>query len=60
MEEIGSLIDKEVLNYDHSIVDESYILKLCSTTLISFTGNEEGGILEPCVVSKRVCIICPK
>lgn len=60
MEAIWSLIDKDVLSYDHNIVDESYILKLSSTTLVSSTGNEEDVILEPGVTSERMCIIRPK
>lgn len=52
--------DKEVLGYDHSIIDEGYISKLHSNNLVSSSGNEEDVILEPCVVGKRVCITRPK
>lgn len=54
------MIDQEVLSYDHNIIDESYILSLRSTTLISSTGNEEDVMLESCVVDERVCIHRPK
>lgn len=54
------MIDKEVLSYNRSIVDESYISKLCSTTLVSSTQNEADVILEPCITSEKVCTIHPK
>lgn len=56
MEATNFLINK----YDHSIIDESYISKLRSNTLISSIGNEEDVILEPCVVGESVCITRPK
>lgn len=60
MEIAGSLIDKEVLSYDHNVIDDTYILKLHSNNLVSSTRNEENVVLEPCVVGERVCITRPK
>lgn len=54
------MIDKEVLSYNHNIIDESYISKLRSNTLVSSTRNEEDVILAPCVDSESVCITRPK
>lgn len=48
------------MSYNHNIIDESYISKLRSTTLVSTTENEEDIILEPCVKSEMVCTIRPK
>lgn len=56
MEITGSLIDKEVLSYDHSVIDDSYVSKLRSNNQIYSIGNEEDIVLEPCVVGERVCI----
>lgn len=60
MDATWSLVDKKVLSYNHNIIDESYISKLHSNTSVSFTGNEEDVILEPCVTGEKVCTICPK
>lgn len=60
MEATGSLTDKEVLSYNHIIIDESYILKLDSNTLVSSTENEEDVILEPCIDGESVCLTRPK
>lgn len=60
MDATWSLIDKEVLSYNHNIIDESYISKFRSNTLVSSTGNEEDVILEPCEIGKKVCTIRPK
>lgn len=60
MEATRSLIDKEVLSYNYSIIVESYISKFRPTTLVSSTRNEDDVILEPCVAGERVYIILPK
>lgn len=60
IEMTGSLIGKEVLSYDHNVIDESYISKLHSNNHIFSTGNEEDAVLEPYVVGERVCITRPK
>lgn len=59
MEMARSLIDKEVLSYDHNIIDGSDISKLCSTKQISSTENEKDVVMEPCVVGERVWITQP-
>lgn len=60
MEMTWSLIDKEVLRYDHNTLDDNYISKLRSNKYISSTGNEEDILLEPCVICERVCITRPR
>lgn len=60
MEMTRSLIDKEVLSYDCKVNDDSDISKLRSNKQISYTGNEEDVVLEPCVVGERVYITRPK
>lgn len=60
MEVTWSLIDKEFLSYNHSIIEESYISNLHSTTSASSTRNEEDVILKPCVTGERMCTIRPK
>lgn len=56
MEITGSFLDKEVMSYDCSIIDNNDISKLQSNKQISSTGNEEDVVLEPFVVGERVCI----
>lgn len=60
MEMARSLIDREVLSYDHIIINDNDISKLRSTKQISSTGNEEDVVLGPCVVGEGVCITRPK
>lgn len=60
MEATRSLIDKEVIGYSHSIIDESYISKLCSNTLVSSTGNEEDVILTPYIDGESVYLTRPR
>lgn len=60
METTRSLIDKELLSYNHNIIDDNHISKLRSNNQVSSTGNEEDVVLEPCVVGERVCITRPK
>lgn len=60
METTWSLIDKEVLRYNHNIIDDSYILRLRSDIPVSSTGNKEDIVLEPYLVGERVYITRPK
>lgn len=60
MESTWSLIDKEVLSYDHNVIDENYISKLHSNNQVSSTGNEDDVVIEPYVVGEGVCITRPK
>ena len=54
------MIAKEVLIYDHNIIDDNYISNLCSNNQVSSIGNEDDVVLEPCAVGERVCITQPK
>lgn len=54
------MIDREVLIYDHNVIDDNYISKLHSNNPVSSIVNGEDVVLEPCVDSQRVCITQPK
>lgn len=56
METTRSLLDKEVLIYNHNVIDDNDISKLYSNKQISSTKNEKDVMLESCVVGERVCI----
>lgn len=56
IEATRSLIDKEVLGYNHNIINKCYISKLCSNTPFSSSVNEEDVILAPCVNGESVCL----
>lgn len=52
----SSLIDKEVMSYDHSVIDDNYISKIHSNKQVFSNRNEENVVLDHCVVGERVCI----
>lgn len=54
------MIDKEVLSYDYIVIDDNYILKLCSDNQVTSIENEDEVVLKPCVVGETVCITRPK
>lgn len=60
METTGSLIDREVLSYDHRVMDDNYVSKFRSNNQVSFIRNEEDVMLKPYVVGERVYITQPR
>lgn len=57
--EIVDSFDQYVMSCDHNSIDEVEIAKLRSLMNISFTGNEDDVVLEPCISRGHVCIVRP-